>query len=666
MVHRTGFFLLVSALVLLVLFMPTSLLGREGAYDRFLDCVVVIESSEGFGTGFFVTGNGLLVTNLHVVGGDRTVSVTLRNGTVTRGTIQAVNEDLDLALISVPYRTPDWLHFAESGEGGVGADVIAIGTAQGLSWSVSKGIISGVRETDRIKFIQTDAAINPGNSGGPLILLASGRVIGVNTITFKKDIAEGISFAVSADNVRATFSDYLKAGVEKGPPPPPPVAKGDPPPSCDVLQAQRILQQAGYSVHPDGELGPQTSKAVREYQAANGLDQTGLLDEATCQHLKYFASATSPGTAAQETAEDKSGKEEAAYHARIAKLDTEIKELEKRLKSDIPEAEEDLDVMLEKVQEKEAEERLLETLKRTMAEEEARWRQRRAARAEEDIAKYETIVSSKYGEKMAESAWQALVAKYPEEAKGLESGDTGALRFKIKGGPGGFINSIGVKFVLIPAGNFLMGSPQSEGDADEYPRHKVEITEPFYLGIYEVTQAQWQVVMGNNPSHFKGDDRPVDLVSWNDVQEFIRRLNQKEGTDKYRLPTEAEWEYACRGGSETVYCFGDENSRLGEYAWYTRNSGGQTRPVGQKKPNAWGLYDMHGNVWEWCADWYEEGYYRRSPSSDPRGPSSGSGRVLRGGSWYLNARNCRSASRNRHNPVFRSLFDGFRLARITP
>jgi len=663
MMRRTGSFLFVSALVLLVLSTPTSLLGKEGPYDQFLDCVVVIESSEGLGTGFFVTGEGLLVTNHHVVGGDRTVSVTLRNGMVTRGTVQTVNEYLDLALVSVPYRTPDWLHFAGPGEGGVGADVIAIGTAQGLSWSVSKGIISGVRETDRTKFIQTDAAINPGNSGGPLILIASGRVIGVNTITFKKDIAEGISFAISADNVRVAFSDYLKAGAERRPPPPPPVAKKGPPPSCDVLQAQRILQQAGYSVHPDGEFGPQTSRAVREYQAANGLNQTGLLNEATCQHLKYLASASSPETAAQETTEGKMAREKTAYQAQIAKLDAEIKELEGRLEGDIPEAEDNLDDMFEKVREKEIEEAKLEALKTMRAEEEARWKKIRVAIVEEDIAKYEAIVSSKYGEKMAESAWQTLADKYPEEVKGIKPGDTGALRFKIGGGPDDFTNSIGMKFVLVPAGNFMMGSSIGQGDDEEHPRHKVETTKPFYLGIYEVTQAQWRAVMDGNPSDFKGDDRPVEKVYWSDIQEFIRRLNAKEGTDKYRLPTEAEWEYACRAGSEKFYCFGDEKGRLDEYAWYRGNSGKQTHPVGQKKPNAWGLYDMHGNVWEWCADWYGKSYYRRSPASDPKGPGSGRNRVLRGGSWSSDARNCRSANRSGRYPDSRYDYDGFRLAR---
>lgn len=159
-------------------------------------------------------------------------------------------------------------------------------------------------------------------------------------------------------------------------------------------------------------------------------------------------------------------------------------------------------------------------------------------------------------------------------------------------------DSIGMELVLIPAGEFRMGAEDGEGD--KKPVHPVRISQPFYLGKYPVTQAQWGAVMGKNPSRFTGDpSRPVENVSWHDVQEFLRRLSEKEGGKSYRLPTEAEWEYAARAGAATSYCFGDESSQLGEYAWYRENSGDRTHPVGQLKPNAWGLYDVHGNVWEW-------------------------------------------------------------------
>jgi len=199
---------------------------------------------------------------------------------------------------------------------------------------------------------------------------------------------------------------------------------------------------------------------------------------------------------------------------------------------------------------------------------------------------------------------------------------------------------------MIPAGDFLMGSPNLSGDAsgDEKPQHRVRITQPFYLGIYEVTQAEYECVMEFNPSGFKesGPLSPVEYVSWDDAAEFCRRLSEKEGMT-YRLPTESEWEYACRAGSVTHYSFGDGDSALGEHAWYIGNSEAKTHAVGQKRPNAWGLWDMHGNVWEWCADWY--GPYDKEIGDNPTGPSAGTGRVYRGGGWTDTAEYCRSARR---------------------
>ncbi|MFH1421813.1 MAG: formylglycine-generating enzyme family protein [Planctomycetota bacterium] len=237
-----------------------------------------------------------------------------------------------------------------------------------------------------------------------------------------------------------------------------------------------------------------------------------------------------------------------------------------------------------------------------------------------------------------------------------------------------FTNSIGIKFVKIEAGEFMMGSPENEKDrqSDE-TQHKVKITKPFYIQTTEVTQAQWKAVMGNNPSYFQGparaaaggDDLPVEKVSWDDAQEFIKKLNSKEGKNVYRLPTEAEWEYACRAGSTTRFCYGDDESKLRDYAWYQDNSDSKTHPVGTKLPNAWGLYDMHGNVLEWCNDSYDAGYYTSSPANDPQGPTSGEGRVLRGGSWNsVVALFFRSASRGGDHRSYRlSKVYGFRLAR---
>jgi formylglycine-generating enzyme required for sulfatase activity len=238
-------------------------------------------------------------------------------------------------------------------------------------------------------------------------------------------------------------------------------------------------------------------------------------------------------------------------------------------------------------------------------------------------------------------------------------------------------NSIGMKLALIPAGEFTMGSPDLVSGfdfEDQKPRHRVRITKPFYLGVYEVTQGQYEKVMGKNPSestgHFKksAPDLPVEMVSWDDAQEFCRKLTdlaqEKEAGRCYRLPTEAEWEYACRAGSTTKFCYGDDESRLGDYAWYRGNSDGKSHPVGRKKPNAWGLYDMHGNVWEWCSDRYDYEYYANSPTDDPAGPATGSYRVHRGGGWYSSPTDCRSAHRVRSTPDCRFDNLGFRMALV--
>lgn len=224
-------------------------------------------------------------------------------------------------------------------------------------------------------------------------------------------------------------------------------------------------------------------------------------------------------------------------------------------------------------------------------------------------------------------------------------------------------NSVGMELVLIPAGSFTMGADQKfeEASDDETPQRRVTMSKPFYLGKNEVTQEQWVAVMGTNPSQFKGPSNPVEGVSWDDVQVFLQTLNASEGSGAYRLPTEAEWEYAARAGSTSQFAFGDEEEQLGEYAWYSVNSGKKTRPVGQKRPNAFGLYDMHGCVLEWCADRY--GAYPSGTATDPTGPSVGSYRVFRGGSWGHRAAICRSAYRSGYLPGYRSSCVGFRVAR---
>jgi len=226
-------------------------------------------------------------------------------------------------------------------------------------------------------------------------------------------------------------------------------------------------------------------------------------------------------------------------------------------------------------------------------------------------------------------------------------------------------NSLGMEFVYVKPGSFMMGSPANEsGRYDDETQHRVTLSKGFYMQTTEVTQGQWRAIMSSSPSKFSncGEDCPVEQVSWDDVQTFISKLNRKKGGNRYRLPTEAEWEYAARAGSTARFCYGDDEGRLSEYAWYSGNSGGKTHPVAQKQPNAWGLYDMHGNVYEWCQDWYDKNY----PSgnvTDPTGPSSGSLRVLCGGSWSSLAEFCRSAIRYGKFSVTRNLYLGFRLVR---
>jgi formylglycine-generating enzyme required for sulfatase activity/tRNA A-37 threonylcarbamoyl transferase component Bud32 len=257
--------------------------------------------------------------------------------------------------------------------------------------------------------------------------------------------------------------------------------------------------------------------------------------------------------------------------------------------------------------------------------------------------------------------------------------------------PSEFANSLGIKFRLIPAGKFLMGSPENEkGRNSNELQHEVILTKPYYVGVYPVTRGEFQTfadqsgyrtegesdgkgayrwtgstweqnskITWRTPGFEQSDDDPVVCVSWNDAQAYCKWLcDQLPG--KYRLPTESEWEYVCRAGSTSAYCFGAEESRLGDYAWYVSNSGSKTHPVGEKRPNAWGLHDMHGNVWEWCSDWYGD-----SPGvtvTDPVGPKDGSFRVYRGGGWIIGAAFCRSSYRDGDGPSDRYDVLGFRLA----
>jgi formylglycine-generating enzyme required for sulfatase activity len=264
-------------------------------------------------------------------------------------------------------------------------------------------------------------------------------------------------------------------------------------------------------------------------------------------------------------------------------------------------------------------------------------------------------------------------------ACGMTSGE--AIGQKFAAPTGSHTNSIGMEFVPIPAGSFMMGSPDGDPEARgfEKPQHRVTIGRSFHIGRFEVTQAQWEAVMGSNPYTADRSNpfyrlpgmaeritRPTHpaTVSWNDAQAFIARLNEVEGGNRYRLPTEAEWEYAARAGTTTTYSFGDDAVRLGDHAWFGEDfTSGGTHPVGQKRPNPWGLFDVHGNAWEWVQDRFDPAYYARSPAVDPQGPETGTKRVVRGGSWHTTATSWRTAFRRDYEPDYRGISIGFRALR---
>ena len=229
----------------------------------------------------------------------------------------------------------------------------------------------------------------------------------------------------------------------------------------------------------------------------------------------------------------------------------------------------------------------------------------------------------------------------------------------------------GVEMILLPGGWFIMGD--DKGEVDERPAHKIYVA-PFYIDKYPVTQEEYERVMGENPSRWKGGRNPVEQVRWSDAVRYCNARSRLEGlqpcynletwecdfdADGYRLPMEAEWEFACRAGTKTRYFFGDNPRKLKLYAWFKGNSGGRPRPVGRKLPNPWGLYDMYGNVWEWCNDFYHVDYYKNSPRKNPKGPKTGETKVLRGGCWNSPPEQCRSSFRYNENPGYTDICFGY-------
>jgi formylglycine-generating enzyme required for sulfatase activity len=283
---------------------------------------------------------------------------------------------------------------------------------------------------------------------------------------------------------------------------------------------------------------------------------------------------------------------------------------------------------------------------------------------EQEIERYEFLLNNHYGPKYnqyKDRAWQLLCSKFALFTQGVNPGDIWKLKFKAGLFKVGDIYKEPItemEFVWVPSGCFMMGSDSKEAYENEKPVHEVCL-DGFWIGKYEVTQGQWKKIMGNNPSWFKsGDNYPVETVSWNDAKDFISKLNQ-QSKKVFSLPTEAQWEYAARsGGKNQKYAGGDD---IDKFAWYNSNSGNKTHAVGTKAPNDLGIYDMSGNVWEWCEDVYDEKAYEKHERNNPVITSGSSVRVFRGGSWLNFPRHVRAANRRRRTPDDRDNDLGFRL-----
>ncbi len=406
----------------------------------------------------------------------------------------------------------------------------------------------------------------------------------------------------------------------------------------DLDQQARIWVQRGLTAlnHPvgaaDGLFDPATRTALRQWQRAERIAVTGYLTPAQAATL----------IAAGREAEARRAQEAAARQAREAEQ-RRVEEAERQRQAEEAAAR----------QAREAEQRRAEEAERQRETREAAARQAREAERRAEEAERRAEEAERQRETREAAARQAREAEQRRVEEAERQREANEL-----------VNTIGMEFVRIEAGTFRMGAPaRRAGRSDDRSRYTVHISQPFYLGKYEVTQGQWRAVLGGNPSHFTdcGDTCPVENVSWEDAQAFIEELNLREGIPVYRLPTEAEWEYATRAGTRTVYSFGNTKSQLRAYGWYRDNSDNTTHPVGGKRPNGWGLYDLHGNVWELVADWYDD--YPSGRVTDPQGPSSGTHRIIRGGGWSYNARDCRTASRGIGRPSVRSSHVGFRLAR---
>ena len=412
------------------------------------------------------------------------------------------------------------------------------------------------------------------------------------------------------------------------------------------VRVQRGLVSLNYSVElADGLFGPATRHALQAWQAAEGFEATGFLTRTQADRLiaqAWTAEQREREAAERLRAEEQQREREAAERAGEQRRQQEVAE-----QAAAEEARQQQAAAEEAQRQRAAAERA--------AAEEARQQREAAEQAAAEEARRQQAAAEE-ARRQREAEAEAVQRQREMAERAVRERATFAMSPE-------FTNSLGMEFVRIQPGEFQMGA--DNGAPGEKPVHQVTISRAFYLGKYEVTQAQWRQVMGSNPSRFSNCFMcPVERVSWENVQTFIGRLNAQEEGALYRLPTEAEWEYAARAGTQTAYHFGNINRRLGTYAWYEANSGRESHPVGGKQPNDWGLYDLHGNVWEWVADWY--GAYPSEPVRDPQGPPEGKYRVIRGGGLAHSADQCRATFRGVGEPDDRDSYLGFRLALSVP
>lgn len=427
-----------------------------------------------------------------------------------------------------------------------------------------------------------------------------------------------------------------------------------------VAQNAEQFPQFGALYGVGGQEGGEFVFFLKQENRMQNLSADEKTLQAELQQLKKMESDAAKAKSKEQAEIAKKEKE-------VAELDAQIAGMKAKLGTGAEGPNDRLEAMAAMVEKKEGEARRLEDLKKQRETEEHKRqveiaglktdanRKRRAA-VERDIIAYEKIVKSQYGADMAPQAYRSIVNKYPE-AKNVAAGNVEGLKMLL-------INPL--EMVPVKGGCFQMGDSFGDGHSDEKPIHEVCVAD-FTIGKFEVTQYQWKLIMGQNPSNFNGcgDDCPVENICWNDIQEYIKKLNMMTGKN-YRLPTEAEWEYAARSGGRTEkYAGTNIESELYDYAWYSDNASGKTHPVGQKRPNLYGIYDMTGNVWEWVQDWYDINYYRDSPRDNPTCLISRQYKSFRGGSWNNMQRDLRTTTRNWNESTERLPSVGFRLVEFS-